>query len=133
VSGVAIEVGFAADALLGDPGRGLGYILGALEVGRINIAARAVGVARAAFDAAPADPFYLRTLDETVLRALGDPYTMTTLLRRAVEVDPRNAEAHERLATVARMQGDVMAAVAHAHTARVLWHTVLTEHAETSP
>jgi len=40
-----------ADALLGDSGRGLGYILGALEVGRINIAARAVGVARAAFDA----------------------------------------------------------------------------------
>ncbi len=42
----------SADALLGDPGRGLGYILGALEVGRINIAARAVGLARAAFDAA---------------------------------------------------------------------------------
>ena len=40
-----------ADALLGDLGRGLGYILSALEVGRINIAARAVGVARAAFDA----------------------------------------------------------------------------------
>ncbi|MGQ0826387.1 MAG: acyl-CoA dehydrogenase family protein [Actinomycetota bacterium] len=40
-----------AEALLGDAGRGLGYILGALEVGRINIAARAVGVARAAFDA----------------------------------------------------------------------------------
>jgi butyryl-CoA dehydrogenase len=41
-----------AGALLGEPGRGLTYILGALEVGRINIAARAVGVARAAFDAA---------------------------------------------------------------------------------
>jgi alkylation response protein AidB-like acyl-CoA dehydrogenase len=41
-----------ANALLGDPGRGLAYILSALEVGRINIAARAVGVARAAFDAA---------------------------------------------------------------------------------
>jgi alkylation response protein AidB-like acyl-CoA dehydrogenase len=40
-----------ADALIGEEGRGLGYILGALEVGRINIAARAVGVARAAFDA----------------------------------------------------------------------------------
>src|SRR5262245_60518275 len=39
-----------ADTLLGDPGRGLSYILGALEVGRINIAARAVGLARAAFD-----------------------------------------------------------------------------------
>jgi alkylation response protein AidB-like acyl-CoA dehydrogenase len=38
--------------LIGDAGRGLSYILSALEVGRINIAARAVGVARAAFDAA---------------------------------------------------------------------------------
>ncbi len=44
-----------ADALLGGEenlGRGLPLILGALEVGRINIAARAVGVGRAAFDAA---------------------------------------------------------------------------------
>lgn len=41
-----------AASMIGDPGRGLGYILSALEVGRINIAARAVGVARAAFDAA---------------------------------------------------------------------------------
>ena len=38
--------------LVGEPGRGLPQILAALEVGRINIAARAVGVARAAFDAA---------------------------------------------------------------------------------
>ncbi len=38
--------------LIGDAGRGLGYILSVLEVGRINIAARAVGVGRAAFDAA---------------------------------------------------------------------------------
>jgi butyryl-CoA dehydrogenase len=44
-----------ADCVLGGEdglGHGLGYILGALEVGRINIAARAVGVARAAFEAA---------------------------------------------------------------------------------
>jgi alkylation response protein AidB-like acyl-CoA dehydrogenase len=38
--------------LVGEEGRGLGHILGVLEIGRINIAARAVGVARAAFDAA---------------------------------------------------------------------------------
>ena len=38
--------------LIGETGRGLPQILGVLEVGRINIAARAVGVARAAFDAA---------------------------------------------------------------------------------
>src|SRR5439155_27100708 len=44
-----------ADAVLGGPdtlGRGLPLILGALELGRINIAARACGVARAAFEAA---------------------------------------------------------------------------------
>ena len=38
--------------LIGEEGRGLAQILGVLEVGRINIAARATGVARAAFDAA---------------------------------------------------------------------------------
>ena len=38
--------------LIGDVGRGLPQILGVLEIGRINIASRAVGVARAAFDAA---------------------------------------------------------------------------------
>jgi butyryl-CoA dehydrogenase len=41
-----------ANNLIGEPGRGLPQILGVLEIGRINIAARAVGVARAAFDAA---------------------------------------------------------------------------------
>jgi alkylation response protein AidB-like acyl-CoA dehydrogenase len=41
-----------ASNLIGEAGRGLPQILGVLEVGRINIAARAVGVARAAFDAA---------------------------------------------------------------------------------
>ena len=37
--------------LIGEPGRGLPQILSVLEIGRINIAARAVGVARAAFEA----------------------------------------------------------------------------------
>jgi butyryl-CoA dehydrogenase len=41
-----------AGNLIGEAGRGLPQILGVLEVGRINIASRAVGVARAAFDAA---------------------------------------------------------------------------------
>jgi len=44
-----------ASTVLGGPaglGKGLQYVLGSLEVGRVNIAARAVGVARAAFDAA---------------------------------------------------------------------------------
>jgi butyryl-CoA dehydrogenase len=44
-----------AAAVLGGPdglGHGLHYILGSLELGRINVAARAVGVSRAAYDAA---------------------------------------------------------------------------------
>jgi alkylation response protein AidB-like acyl-CoA dehydrogenase len=44
-----------ADAVLGGPdglGRGQHFVLSSLELGRINIAARAVGVAAAAFDAA---------------------------------------------------------------------------------
>ena len=43
-----------ASSVLGGPaglGKGLHYILGSLELGRINVAARALGVARAALDA----------------------------------------------------------------------------------
>ena len=38
--------------LIGTPGKGLSHFLSVLELGRINVASRAVGVARAAFDAA---------------------------------------------------------------------------------
>ncbi len=47
------EVRVPASALLGgEEGRGLQQVLSALEIGRINIAARAVGVAQAAYDRA---------------------------------------------------------------------------------
>jgi alkylation response protein AidB-like acyl-CoA dehydrogenase len=42
----------AGNLLGGAEGRGLQQVLGGLEIGRINIAARAVGVAQAAYDAA---------------------------------------------------------------------------------
>ena len=42
----------AANVIGGQEGRGLQMVLSGLEVGRINIAARAVGVAQAAFEAA---------------------------------------------------------------------------------
>ena len=42
----------ARDLLGGEEGRGLQQVLNGLETGRINIAARAVGVAQAAYDAA---------------------------------------------------------------------------------
>jgi alkylation response protein AidB-like acyl-CoA dehydrogenase len=52
--------------LIGEPGRGLPQILGVLEVGRINIAARAVGVARAAFDAALAYSMQRETMGKAI-------------------------------------------------------------------
>ncbi|MFI7148736.1 acyl-CoA dehydrogenase family protein [Nonomuraea sp. NPDC050022] len=49
LDGVRVPV----DALLGGvEGRGMQQVLGGLEIGRINIAARAIGVAQAAYDAA---------------------------------------------------------------------------------
>jgi len=42
----------SANLLGGEEGRGMQHVLNGLEVGRINIAARAVGVARAAFERA---------------------------------------------------------------------------------
>jgi butyryl-CoA dehydrogenase len=58
-----------ADCVLGGEdglGHGLGYILAALEVGRINIAARAVGVARAAFEQAIRYAQERRTFDKPI-------------------------------------------------------------------
>lgn len=47
------DVRVPVNALLGGvPGRGMQQVLGGLEIGRVNIAARAVGVAQAAYDAA---------------------------------------------------------------------------------
>jgi alkylation response protein AidB-like acyl-CoA dehydrogenase len=42
----------AGNLLGGQPGRGMQQVLSALEIGRINVAARAVGVAQAAYDEA---------------------------------------------------------------------------------
>lgn len=38
------------ERLVGDPGRGLGYALGALDLGRLGIGAQAVGIAQAAME-----------------------------------------------------------------------------------
>lgn len=44
------ELRLGADALLGDPTRGLAYALEALDIGRLGIAAQATGIARAALE-----------------------------------------------------------------------------------
>ena len=44
------DVRVDSDRLVGDPGRGLGYALEALDLGRLGIGAQAVGIARAALE-----------------------------------------------------------------------------------
>jgi len=44
------DVRIAADRLVGDPARGLGYALEALDLGRLGIGAQAVGIASAALE-----------------------------------------------------------------------------------
>lgn len=44
------DVRVGPERLVGDPGRALGYALGALDLGRLGIGAQAVGIARAALE-----------------------------------------------------------------------------------
>ncbi len=44
------DVALDADALLGEEGRGLGYALSAIDLGRVGVAAQAAGVGRAAME-----------------------------------------------------------------------------------
>ncbi|MGZ4730039.1 MAG: acyl-CoA dehydrogenase family protein [Acidimicrobiales bacterium] len=58
-----------ASTVLGGPdnlGRGLNAVLGGLELGRVNIAARALGVGRAAYDAAMAYAFERETFGKPI-------------------------------------------------------------------
>lgn len=64
-----------ADNLVGgEEGQGFRQVLGALEVGRINVAARGVGLARAAFEAA------IRYADQR--RAFGQPIAEFELIQK---------------------------------------------------
>ena len=55
-----------ASALLGAPGRGFKIAMGALDGGRIGIAAQAVGIARAAFEDATAYALERRTFGQPI-------------------------------------------------------------------
>jgi tetratricopeptide (TPR) repeat protein len=69
---------------------------------------------RAALEAAPADPFYLEPVESVVTRWFGDIRTTAVLMERAVEANPANPAAHERLARAAAALGQAERAAAHA-------------------
>jgi alkylation response protein AidB-like acyl-CoA dehydrogenase len=94
-----------AAAVLGGPdglGHGLHYMLGGLELGRINIAARALGVARAAYDAAIRYAHERTTFGTAIVRhqaiafKLADMATRIEASRLLVESAAAKFEAGER-------------------------------------
>src|SRR3954469_5362839 len=94
-----------ASSVLGGPdglGKGLHYILGSLELGRINIAARALGVARAALDAAMRYSFERETFGvpinkhQAIQFKLADMATKVEASRLMVRSAAEKFEAGER-------------------------------------
>ena len=94
-----------ASSVLGGPdglGKGLHYILGSLELGRINIAARALGVARAALDAAMRYSFERETFGvpinkhQAIQFKLADMATKVEASRLMVRSAAERFEAGER-------------------------------------
>jgi alkylation response protein AidB-like acyl-CoA dehydrogenase len=92
-------------ALLGGEaglGRGLHFMLGGLELGRINIAARALGVARSAYDAAMRYAHQRSTFGQPIIRhqaiafKLADMATRIEASRLLVESAAAKFEAGER-------------------------------------
>jgi butyryl-CoA dehydrogenase len=83
-------------------GKGLHYILGSLELGRINIAARALGVARAALDAAMKYSFERETFGvpinkhQAIQFKLADMATKVEASRLMVRSAAEKFEAGER-------------------------------------
>jgi tetratricopeptide (TPR) repeat protein len=61
---------------------------------------------RAAFDAAPHDAFYIRHLDHVLMEKLGDPYQAVELFQRALELNPDNLRAMDRLGYAFGMMGE---------------------------
>ncbi len=82
---------------------------------------------RAAFEAAPTDPFYFGPLEEVVLNRLGDPHGLTALLERTLQLDPASAAAHDGLARAAAALGDRERARIHREQARALRDAALRE------
>ena len=96
--------------LIGDAGRGLPQILGVLEVGRINIASRAVGVARAAFDAALAYAQQRQTFGKPIAEHQAIQLKLADMATRLQAARLLTREAAERKA--AGLRCDVEAGMA---------------------
>ncbi len=111
----------AAQMAIGtDPKHAQAFMWAAVEAWHRNDLLLEYRMTRAAFEAAPTDPFYATRLHRLVLVRLGDPYAMAVFMEQAVARDPRNAAAHEYLAQSARVLGDRARFETHARIAAEL-------------
>jgi tetratricopeptide (TPR) repeat protein len=76
----------------------------AVEAGKIGDLLLEYQMIKAAFEAAPTDPYYLDHLERVVVKKLGDPLGMAALLQRAG--NRTNADVHARPARSALLLGD---------------------------
>jgi tetratricopeptide (TPR) repeat protein len=107
-------------AVAADPGHAEAYRWAAVQAWRLHDPLLQYRMVRAAFEAAPADPYYLESVDQVVTRWFGDTRATAALMQRAVEADPANRPAHERLARAAEALGETQRAAEHKRRAAEL-------------
>ena len=96
------DVEVPAANLIGEPGRGLNQILAGLELGRINVAARGVGIARACLEESVAYAQTRRTFDKPIAEhqsiqiKLADMATRVEAARLLTEQAARAYDGGER-------------------------------------
>lgn len=109
-----------ARAIEVDPKHAEAYRRSAVIYGERGDDVRAYTMARAAFESAPADPFYIEPLDHFLMERLADPHQVVTILARALEVNPDNVRAHDRLGYAYGFIGDHGRSLAHYRRALAL-------------
>jgi tetratricopeptide (TPR) repeat protein len=106
-------LGAFAEATRRDPRLAEGYRRAALVYAGRGDLANEYRMIRAAFEAAPADPFYLYDLNRVLTYRLGDLPAVVEVMGRALTVSPDNLRAHQHLAYATAVLGDEPRALAH--------------------
>jgi tetratricopeptide (TPR) repeat protein len=96
-----------------DPQHAEAYRVAAALYGERGDLAGQYRMARAAFEAAPADPLYLEVLDGLITERLGDPHAIVEVMERALKFDVHRLRAHRRLGYAYAFLGDEERSLLH--------------------
>lgn len=75
---------------------------------------------KAAFEASPEDPFYIDGLDHVLVEQLGDFYEARNLLSKALEINPNNGKALDRLGSLYGSLGEYRESISYYRRAALL-------------